>query len=437
MERRPTRIRMTLAISVLAVLIAVSASCGPGERPGPATMMADLTELGRDVSYDDAINRYEKILPRLREKCSGAPTDELIAGYVFSSYKLVGEAGFGEDRNLLEFTEDFYNVLINAALLINLADVRLPECAEMLAIYTGLYTDVREQGQSPEESQKYATNIIIGVIRSMAIGVMAEPTSKVDCADWNTTAFFEAAEVSDVIRCLQAGADLNARDGFGITPLHGAARTGTVEMVTALLEAGADPNARDGLGITPLYMVAEAGSAEAVTALLQAGANPNARNRDGYTPLHGAAGYRSAEAVTALLQAGANPNARTTDGFTPLHGAAGYGSAEAVMVLLQAGADLNARDRFGSTPLHWAASSNKNPAVIEVLLQAGANPNARGSGGDTPLHAAARHGTAEIVTALLEAGADPNVRDGDRELPIDHAKDNEQLRGTDAYRKLN
>ena len=231
---------------------------------------------------------------------------------------------------------------------------------------------------------------------------VAEP-AEVDCADWNTTAFFEAAEVSDVIRCLQAGADLNARDGLGITPLHGAARTGTVEMVTALLEAGADPNARDGLGITPLYMAAEAGSAEAVTALLQAGANPNARNRSGYTPLHNAARTGSAEAVTALLEAGADPNARTTDGRTPLHVMAGYGSAEAVTALLEAGADPNALDRFGFTPLHSAAQS----------------------------------GSAEVVRVLLRAGADPNARNKYGQTPLDDAKDNEQLKGTDVYWKLN
>ena len=81
--------------------------------------------------------------------------------------------------------------------------------------------------------------------------------TQVDCADWNTETFFEAAEVSDVIRCLQAGANLEARNEYGSTPLHGA-KTG--EAVTALLEAGADLMARDNDGSTPLHEAARFGT---------------------------------------------------------------------------------------------------------------------------------------------------------------------------------
>ena len=81
--------------------------------------------------------------------------------------------------------------------------------------------------------------------------VIATPVyPQVDCTDWNTAAFFEVAEVSDVTRCLQAGANLEGRDGLsGFTPLHYAAQLRTtIEYVTALLAAGADPNARDSDG---------------------------------------------------------------------------------------------------------------------------------------------------------------------------------------------
>ena len=115
--------------------------------------------------------------------------------------------------------------------------------------------------------------------------VLAAPLhAQVDCADWNTQAFFEAAEVY-VTRCLQSGADPNARDEKGDTPLHGAARIGSAESVAMLLEAGANPKARTEWGGTPLHIAATTwGDGEAGEVLLQAGADPAARDNDGKLP---------------------------------------------------------------------------------------------------------------------------------------------------------
>ena len=99
--------------------------------------------------------------------------------------------------------------------------------------------------------------------------VLAGPVhAQVDCADWNTAAFFEAAEVSDVTRCLQAGANPKARYEGGLTPLHVAMATGNAKVIAALAAAGADLEARGEGGLTPLHVAA---NAERVTALLQAG----------------------------------------------------------------------------------------------------------------------------------------------------------------------
>ena len=57
----------------------------------------------------------------------------------------------------------------------------------------------------------------------VALGLAATLQAQADCADWNTEAFFLAAEVSDVTRCLQTGMDPEARSENGYTPLHWAA----------------------------------------------------------------------------------------------------------------------------------------------------------------------------------------------------------------------
>ena len=140
------------------------------------------------------------------------------------------------------------------------------------------------QGYTDQMSQAL---IAIIVAATVAVALTAPVHAQVDCADWNTRDFFLSGEISDVTRCLHAGANPNARGENGWTPLHQATMLfGTVEAVRALLEAGADPNARTEFGYTPLHEAATSfgTTVEAVTALLEAGADHNTRDSDGKLP---------------------------------------------------------------------------------------------------------------------------------------------------------
>ena len=69
------------------------------------------------------------------------------------------------------------------------------------------------------------------------------------------------------------------------TALHWACAGGHVGVVDALCERGADADATDAAGWTPLMEAATAGEAGAVRALLAAGADPRRENRYGRTAL--------------------------------------------------------------------------------------------------------------------------------------------------------
>jgi ankyrin repeat protein len=89
--------------------------------------------------------------------------------------------------------------------------------------------------------------------------------------------------------------DVNAADKNNQTALHYAV-IGTVdepELVTALLKRGANPEARDRWGQTPLILAAHQNLTRSVQALLDQGANVNAENEDGYTALVAASKVRA------------------------------------------------------------------------------------------------------------------------------------------------
>ena len=85
---------------------------------------------------------------------------------------------------------------------------------------------------------------------------------------------------------LDKGVDVNAKDEFGSTPLHGAAGGGHEEIVELVIVAGADLHARTvpmlgGGGWTPLHSAARQGHREIVELLIANGTDVNARDSTG------------------------------------------------------------------------------------------------------------------------------------------------------------
>ena len=118
---------------------------------------------------------------------------------------------------------------------------------------------------------------------------------------------------------LSASAGDPPTGSLGTTELHAAARSSGVAEVEGLLKAGADVNAKNTDGSTPLHAAAEFNPSPSVLeVLLKAGADVNAKNTDGSTPLHMAAEFNPSPSVLEiLLKASADPRALDTEGKTP------------------------------------------------------------------------------------------------------------------------
>jgi len=286
------------------------------------------------------------------------------------------------------------------------------------------------------------------------------------------------------------GADVNARSAVnkwerqnsaeprekwlplgGLTALEFAARDGCVACIPVLLDGGADINAADQDGITPLLSSLINGHYDVAGMLIEKGADPNIADRTGRTALYSAVDdhtmpasnrpspkeidneLTSLEVVKTLLARNANVNAQLkqqqpyrtkldrgddtmlTTGTTPLLRAAKAGDVTVMKLLLDKGADPKLATRNGINPLMAAAGlgtkeedttgrrKSQADAIesIKLCLAAGIDINAVDGRGQTALHGAAFWGLDDVVQFLVDHGARLDMKDRQGKTPLDSA----------------
>ena len=201
--------------------------------------------------------------------------------------------------------------------------------------------------------------------------------------------------------------------------LFDAVSDGNIENVKKHIDAGANVNAKDNGGNTPIHLHlhpyhGNAPDKAIIKILLENRADINAKTENGFTPLdfaiHIERRKKLNNEISDLLRSqGAKSGAETS-----LVVAASLGDVQSIEKLLKAGADIN------ETLLHLTASYGYKNAT-ELLLARGANINATNDQGRTPLFEAVRSRKKDIVELLIANGADISTDTGLHRLAVAYA----------------
>jgi ankyrin repeat protein len=227
------------------------------------------------------------------------------------------------------------------------------------------------------------------------------------------------------------------------SPLANLIQKGERSAALEMIGDGADVNATQGDGTTPLHWAVYKVDQELVAELLEHGAKADVTNKYGSSPLSEAVKLGDLRLVEQLLEAGADVESRNGDGQTALMLATKVGSLEIAKLLIERGADVNAKEAWrDQTALIWAVDGNF-PELTQLLIDNGADVNVRASanewdsqitsepraqyrpvGGLTVLVYAARSGCSRCVRSLLAAGADIDKPTPEGMTPLMIAIDN-------------
>jgi ankyrin repeat protein len=279
-----------------------------------------------------------------------------------------------------------------------------------LVVYTKVIVSDRNPNANPSGGDQSTGSNDEGRAEETHQSVTADNKINVDLL--NQSGWGNTEKVRSLLR---AGADVNARDTNGDTPLIISAFHGLSETAEILLEQGADLNAKNNLGNTALMEAAAMNKAETIRLLLAKGADVNVKNIIGLSAVD-AAQEKDYRNIVRLLETGARTateqiNLNKAYVKSDLKRGAMDGNADKIRNLVEMGGDINARSKTGSTALIGAAYRG-NIDAVRFLLANKANPNvADDKDGRTALIVATMEGHTEIVRALLSSGADPNKKD--------------------------
>lgn len=188
---------------------------------------------------------------------------------------------------------------------------------------------------------------------------------------------------------LEHGADSNAADDKGMTPLHrasGSDDVDSVKNVRFLLQVGADASRQDKTwSRTPLHIAVQKSLDKVVVHLASQTEHLEIADSDGHTALMLAVLYPSMSIVRILLKNNASCTTRDSNGMTAIQHAASLGFNDALEEMIHSTSnpdDINLKDNMGHSALYHALSNNKaDNQTIRILVEGGADIYTEGNRG--------------------------------------------------------
>ncbi|SLJ97510.1 Ankyrin repeat [Novosphingobium mathurense] len=162
--------------------------------------------------------------------------------------------------------------------------------------------------------------ILMAVLPTLAAGLAVSSPVMAQAGFSEGYKFLEAVKKKDGAKVEEALLDpssqiINSRDvTTGETALHIVTARRDLTWLNYLISHGANVNAADDHGRTPLEMAVNLGWREGAEFLLESKASPDPSNDAGETPLIYAVHRKDLQLVKALLQAGADPNRADNSG---------------------------------------------------------------------------------------------------------------------------
>lgn len=196
------------------------------------------------------------------------------------------------------------------------------------------------------------------------------------------------------------GASIDSTDRHHIrSPLQWAAVHGNISACSVLLQRGANVEAKDKEGLTPLLISAQHGHSDLTRLFCIKGAKIDATDEEGRTPLYWSVRNNHPDCVTVLLSAGANVNVSDMNGVPLIFTAVKYGSIELVELLIIQGATKTKLDKCNNNLLHIAVERG-DKSMVEHLIAKGISTLSKNSQGMTPLDVARERGRSDIISAF-------------------------------------